>query len=584
MNTRVKKRIVFLLSAVALLPITVCADTVHLTADNDTYIDALYADTSFGSEWKLLMSGSPGKPAHGLMHFDFSPVPEHALITKADLTLCVHGSRSTDTFTTLPLTRPWSETTATWRQKSAGAAWYTPGGDYDPATSADAPVPATIPGWTVMDVTGSVVTPDGAVDPIVAANGLLLQADDGYSKVLSSELVTYASAQTCHSCHGTFDTQRDAGKHTDCARCHSREGLPLAGEPALVVEYEPMLFQFVQLSDVHIGRTPQQSVNLTNAVTQINALDPDFVLFTGDLTEQGLESEYQTFIDTVALLSMPYYCIPGDNDVVESAVLGADLERYRAYLGDEYYRFEYMGFNIIGINNTLDPSLGSVQRQWFEQQLQGGAPNLVFGHKALLGRTSGMPVQGAEQVLDLLGAYGAGAFFNGDDHEHAQHMHTNVQHFWCDNLSFAHYGDPYNFYRVYSDRIVLYHVDLRNGSMTRVGSYALQEPLTLIELESFQAVAGNGRVTLSWSTKAEIDTAGFHVVRTEKGKSPVRITPELIAARGGALAGADYTVCDSDVQNRREYTYRLVDVDVTGVETSHGPVTATPRLLYGFGN
>ena len=51
-----------------------------------------------------------------------------------------------------------------------------------------------------------------------------------------------------------------------------------------------------------------------------------------------------------------------------------------------------------------------------------------------------------------------------------------VTYIWCDNLSYAHLGDTYNLYRVYADRILLYHVDLRDGSETFVGSYPVTQP------------------------------------------------------------------------------------------------------------
>jgi len=36
------------------------------------------------------------------------------------------------------------------------------------------------------------------------------------------------------------------------------------------------------------------------------------------------------------------------------------------------------------------------------------------------------------------------------------------------------------------------------------------------------------------------------------------------------------------LKNRKTYYYKLEDIDVNGVSTFHGPVTATPRLLFRF--
>ena len=37
------------------------------------------------------------------------------------------------------------------------------------------------------------------------------------------------------------------------------------------------------------------------------------------------------------------------------------------------------------------------------------------------------------------------------------------------------------------------------------------------------------------------------------------------------------------LQNRKTYYYKLEDIDINGTATMHGPVSATPRLIYGDG-
>ena len=189
-------------------------------------------------------------------------------------------------------------------------------------------------------------------DKSIADNGLLIRGDAGYNKILSSEFSTYDKALTCHSCHGANDPSRDVGKSTNCAQCHSRGDIRLVRRAKLIINYEPMLFQFIQVSDIHIGKSPQQTTNLINAVTQINSINPAFVLFTGDLTDSGSIEQYTTFKTTVSNLSMPHYCVPGDNDIVDGE---GDLQRYRDQLGNDYFALDYQGFKFIGLNNNLVP-------------------------------------------------------------------------------------------------------------------------------------------------------------------------------------------------------------------------------------
>ncbi|MGH9877052.1 MAG: metallophosphoesterase family protein, partial [Nitrososphaerales archaeon] len=48
----------------------------------------------------------------------------------------------------------------------------------------------------------------------------------------------------------------------------------------------------VQLSDIHVGPQFKKEV-FEKAVEEVNQLDPDTVIITGDLTENGMLSEYE---------------------------------------------------------------------------------------------------------------------------------------------------------------------------------------------------------------------------------------------------------------------------------------------------
>jgi len=470
-----KRKIIFglCLLFLLLLPYIVKAETVSITADKDTYIDKLYPDNNFGQGWNLLMSGALTKPAHGLLHFDLSGLPANSRITKAQLTLLVHSKQSTNIYHIHPLTTDWEEDYATWNIAKTGVSWTTPGGDFDPAVFVESALPGTTPGWMVIDVTTLISDSQGNLNASTAAKGLLVEANAGYNRVLSAEFSNYDHALTCHSCHGTNDPSLDVGKSTNCARCHSQGELRLSGEPKLNITYEPMLFQFVQVSDTHIGKSSQQATNLSDAVAQINTINPAFVLFSGDLTDSGSMEQYSVFKTAASNLSMPYYCVPGDNDIVDGE---GDLQRYHDQLGNDYCSFAHNGFHFIGLNNVLDLSLDQVQRQWLENELQAGQPAITFAHRPLLSYTDGTPLTEAQELVTLFDTYMVNMFMNGHEHKIKEFLRNNTAYIWCKNLSYAHLGDPYNLYRVYADHILLYHVDLRDGSETLVGSYPVTQP------------------------------------------------------------------------------------------------------------
>ncbi len=106
---------------------------------------------------------------------------------------------------------------------------------------------------------------------------------------------------------------------------------------------------------------------------------------------------------------------------------------------------------------------------------------------------------------------------------------------------------------------------------------------TLIELASFAATPKSRAVVIEWETSAEIDNAGFNIYRaTDKDGDYEQINYSLMPAKGSPTEGASYEFIDTDVKNRVKYSYKLVDVDMNGITTSHGPVRAIPRLLHGL--
>ncbi len=107
---------------------------------------------------------------------------------------------------------------------------------------------------------------------------------------------------------------------------------------------------------------------------------------------------------------------------------------------------------------------------------------------------------------------------------------------------------------------------------------------TLITLQSFVAEPGSRKVTLQWKTASEIDTAGYNIYRAETQDGEyVRANSDLIPAKGTPDAGALYTFTDTGVKNRNTYYYRLEDVENDGDTGMHGPVSATPRLIFALG-
>jgi predicted phosphodiesterase len=221
----------------------------------------------------------------------------------------------------------------------------------------------------------------------------------------------------------------------------------------------PSTFQVIQLSDTHLGKSPQQEENLRHAVAQIEEMGAALVLLTGDLTDHGRLEEYATLKEVLSGISAPYYCVPGDNDIKDGE---GDLDRYRQEMGADFYAFDLEGIRFLGINNNSWLSLDEDQRAWLEEELTDGPPAIVFAHRPLLdGNREFEPFRQAAPLLELLESSAVLMYMNGDFHESAEVALNGVHHIWCDNLSFIHTGEEtYNLYEIGPDSVRIYHVHL----------------------------------------------------------------------------------------------------------------------------
>jgi hypothetical protein len=107
---------------------------------------------------------------------------------------------------------------------------------------------------------------------------------------------------------------------------------------------------------------------------------------------------------------------------------------------------------------------------------------------------------------------------------------------------------------------------------------------TLINLSQFKAIPANRKVILVWATESEIDNVGFNIYRAESAEGEyIQINDSIIPAKGSSVEGAGYHFIDTTVKNRKAYYYKLEDVDINDTAGQHGPVSATPRLIFGKG-
>jgi len=203
-------------------------------------------------------------------------------------------------------------------------------------------------------------------------------------------------------------------------------------------------FYFVQLSDVHWGYNnakvnPEARGTLRKAVAAVNSLEekPDFVVFTGDLTQTTDDPKVRRqrlaeFREQAAELRVPkVHFFAGEHD--------AALDRGAAYQevigGPLYYTFDHKGVHFIVLDNTSDPApiLGAGQIEWLKADLAKRKPDdaiVVLTHRPLfplLPQWDWATRDGMAAVEALIPYRNVTVFYGHIHHEH-HHRTGHIEH------------------------------------------------------------------------------------------------------------------------------------------------------------
>jgi uncharacterized repeat protein (TIGR01451 family) len=106
---------------------------------------------------------------------------------------------------------------------------------------------------------------------------------------------------------------------------------------------------------------------------------------------------------------------------------------------------------------------------------------------------------------------------------------------------------------------------------------------TAISLLSFRAVRAEEGVSVRWATGLELNTWGFHLLRSSDGQraNARRVTDALVLAQGRDGGGASYQWLDTGVQPGETYSYWLQEVELDGTIHEYGPVRVSERNAGG---
>lgn len=151
-----------------------------------------------------------------------------------------------------------------------------------------------------------------------------------------------------------------------------------------------------QISDTHIVERGRKTANvapmaenLARCVEHINqlTLQPDLVLITGDLTNNGLEAETAHAAEILRALRPPYYVVPGNHDdrVLLARIFGREAcpTESDAFIG---YVIESETVRLVAVDSTKPGAPGgeidAERAAWLDRRLSEARtqPTLLFMH------------------------------------------------------------------------------------------------------------------------------------------------------------------------------------------------------------
>jgi serine/threonine-protein phosphatase CPPED1 len=202
-------------------------------------------------------------------------------------------------------------------------------------------------------------------------------------------------------------------------------------------------FTFVQLCDPQLGfgGYDHDLGAFRQAVRQINAIRPDFVLICGDLVNTPDEKSFADFNRIRADISAPCYYAVGNHDAGNNPTIES-LEYFRKLIGKDYYSFEHKGYTFVIINTQLwkAPIEKESEKQdaWIKTTLEGasrkGSQIFVVCHSPLFldnpeeaEQYFNIPVEKRREVLTLFEKSGVVAVLGGHTHSLIVNNYKGIQ-------------------------------------------------------------------------------------------------------------------------------------------------------------
>src|SRR2546427_5836854 len=159
---------------------------------------------------------------------------------------------------------------------------------------------------------------------------------------------------------------------------------------------------------------------MNRVITELNQLEPDLVVCTGDLTNEGYRQEYKNCVAYLDRIEAPIATVPGNHDARNVGYV-----HFEELVGPRYWARDVADVRIVGTDSS-EPDLneGQIGRErypWIRQQFEAPAELKVFAiHHHLIpvpgtGRERST-VMDAGDLLEVLVGAGVNVVLSGHKH------------------------------------------------------------------------------------------------------------------------------------------------------------------------
>ncbi len=236
-------------------------------------------------------------------------------------------------------------------------------------------------------------------------------------------------------------------------------------------------FRFALLTDLHVSGDSLAYNDLRKSVEQINKTkDIDFVIVSGDVTEEGDRASLKRVKSLLDLLKMKYYITSGNHETKWSESGATDFGHI---FGSDRFKFEYNGILFLGFNSgpVIRMADGHVSPQdisWMKKELA------TFGKEKPIILVTHYPLQEGDvdnwyDVTDAVRQFNIRAFLGGHYHRNLLFNYDGIPGIICrSNLRGKEKVGGYSVFEVTPDSLLVYEQKIGNEP-EKWASYSLRK-------------------------------------------------------------------------------------------------------------